>query len=63
MKELHNQILESPIEFKEDIGAEAKSLILGLLERDVNKRLTVSEALEHPFCKKEIKEISKCSDS
>ena len=42
MKELHDQILESPIEFKEEISDEAKGLIMGLLERDVTKRLTVS---------------------
>jgi serine/threonine protein kinase len=59
MKELHDQILSSPIEFKEDISEEAKSLIMGLLERDVHKRLTVSEALKHPFLAKETKASSK----
>lgn len=57
MKELHDQILSSPFEFKEEISEDAKSLIMGLLERNVNKRLTVDEALKHPFLAKTEKQM------
>jgi len=51
--DLFQRILNSPIDMESapwpNISAEAKSLVTGLMQRDVSKRLTVSQALSHPW--------------
>lgn len=42
MKDLHKQIIEANYELKDEISAEARDLIKGLLERNPKKRLTVA---------------------
>lgn len=52
-KALFHKILNGDYEFHEDdwchVSNDAKSLVSGLLTLDVNKRLTASQALKHPW--------------
>jgi calcium-dependent protein kinase len=52
-EEIFDKIKNSPITFHDEIWDEvsdnAKDLIIGLLERNINKRLSAEEALEHSF--------------
>lgn len=52
MKDLHKQIIEANYELKDDISLEARELIKGLLTRNPKKRLTVDQALKHPWLSK-----------
>eukprot|EP00193_Tetraselmis_chui_P005541 CAMPEP_0177756298 /NCGR_PEP_ID=MMETSP0491_2-20121128/3028_1 /TAXON_ID=63592 /ORGANISM="Tetraselmis chuii, Strain PLY429" /LENGTH=564 /DNA_ID=CAMNT_0019271859 /DNA_START=638 /DNA_END=2332 /DNA_ORIENTATION=+ len=51
--DLFQRILNSPIDMESDpwpkISPEAKDLVGGLLQRDVKKRLTIDQALGHPW--------------
>lgn len=52
MKDLHKQIIDANYELKDEISAEARDLIKGLLTRNPKKRLTVDQALKHPWLAK-----------
>jgi serine/threonine protein kinase len=65
MKDLHKQIIEANYELKDEISAgitflsivndtllESRDLIKGLLTRNPKKRLTVDQALKHPWLAK-----------
>jgi serine/threonine protein kinase len=62
MKDLHKQIIEANYELKDEISTgkhfksliklEARDLIKALLERNPKKRLTVAQALKHPWLAK-----------
>lgn len=50
--EMYRKILQDPLRFPDDMDREAKSLLIGLLERDPKKRLGANGAAEiraHPF--------------
>ncbi len=49
MTELQKQITKCLTTFKEEISAEAISLLKGILEKDPSKRLKISEILKHPW--------------
>ena len=49
MEELHSLILRGVYTLKEDISAEARDMLRGLLEINPHKRLTVEEILKHPW--------------
>ena len=54
---MYEKILQDPLTFGPDIGAEAMSILKGLLTRDPTKRLGVNgaqEIKEHPFFKNHI---------
>lgn len=49
---MYRKILQDPLRFPEEVGAEARSLLVGLLNRDPSQRLGVNGALDiknHPF--------------
>jgi serum/glucocorticoid-regulated kinase 2 len=52
---MYDRILNAPLVFGEDFGEEAKSILVGLLDRDPAKRLGANgseEIKQHPFFKK-----------
>ena len=49
MKDLHQQILQARYNMKEEVSAEAKDLIRGLLNTDPKRRLSVRKVLMHPW--------------
>jgi serine/threonine protein kinase len=51
MQELHQLILKGKYTLKEDVSANARSLLRGLLEIDPAKRITIKEIYEHPWVK------------
>lgn len=52
MSELHDMIVNADYSIKEEISDDAKDLIKSLLEVDVSKRLSVGQALSHPWVTK-----------
>ena len=67
-KEIMTKILTEKVDMKghewKRISKHAKDLILKLLERNVAKRLTAAQALEHPWLKnkRSLREVSSCVD-
>lgn len=54
---MYQKILHNPLVFGDEIGAEARSILTGLLTRDPSQRLGVNGADEirrHPFFEKNI---------
>lgn len=49
MEELHTMIMAGNYTLKEDISAEARDLLKGMLEKSPKKRLPVSKILKHPW--------------
>jgi serum/glucocorticoid-regulated kinase 2 len=50
--EMYRKILSDPLRFPEEVGAEARSLLTQLLERDPTRRLGIGGAQQiknHPF--------------
>jgi serine/threonine protein kinase len=51
MNELHQLILKGKYVLKEDVSANARNLLRGLLEINPEKRLTIKQIYEHPWLK------------
>jgi len=51
MSELQKLILKAKYSMKDDISEEARELLKGLLEKDPQKRMTVTEILQHAWLK------------
>lgn len=51
MEELHTMIMAGNYTLKEDISAEARDLLKGMLEKNPKKRLPVSKILKHEWFK------------
>jgi serine/threonine protein kinase len=49
MSELHNMIIKAKYSLKDEISAEAKNLIKGMLEKDPRKRLNEVQILNHEW--------------
>jgi serine/threonine protein kinase len=49
MGDLNKMILDSTIEFKDTVSEEARDLMVRMLQKNPNKRLTAIETLEHPW--------------
>lgn len=49
MGDLNKMILDATIEFKDTVSEEARDLMVRMLQKNPNKRLTAEEALEHPW--------------
>lgn len=49
MTELQKQITKCQTTFKEEISLESINLLKGILERDPQKRLKITEILKHPW--------------
>ena len=49
MNELHDLIVAANYTLKEDISANARDLLRGLLEPDPEARLTMRQVLQHPW--------------
>lgn len=57
-KEIYKKIKNSPLEFFREISSEGKDLLLKLLDKTPEKRMTLSEALNHPFFCKSLNPLS-----
>jgi len=51
MEELHTMIMAGNYTLKEDVSAEARDLLRGMLEKNPKKRLPVSKILKHEWFK------------
>lgn len=49
--EVYEQIRTAPVSYPEDAPPELVNLLQGLLERDPKKRMTIQQALDHPWLK------------
>ena len=49
MNELHSLIIKGKYTLKEDISADSRELLRGLLEKDPSKRLTTAQVLNHKW--------------
>jgi serine/threonine protein kinase len=49
MGDLNKMILDATIEFKDTVSEESRDLMVKMLQKNPNKRLTAWEALDHPW--------------
>lgn len=49
MTELQKLIMKAKYTMKDDISLEARELLKGLMEKDPEKRMTISKVLKHPW--------------
>ena len=49
MGDLNKMILDATIEFKDTVSEEARDLMVKMLQKNPNKRLTAEEALDHAW--------------
>lgn len=49
MGDLNKMILDSQIEFKDTASEEARDLMVKMLQKNPNRRLTADECLDHPW--------------
>jgi serine/threonine protein kinase len=49
MGDLNKMILDSTIEFKDTVSEESRDLMMRMLQKNPNKRLTAIETLEHAW--------------
>lgn len=48
--ELYKKIISSPLKLPEYLSERSKSLMNGMLEKDPEKRFTISDIRRHDFC-------------